>query len=219
MRELERGLWHWTSPHPGWESSEPWDQNVSSYAIDDGERLIFFDPLGVPSEIEALAADRQPLIVLTAPWHERDAESLVERLGAPVYTPLPDTAEELMRAFGLTAEQAGDGSPDVVWLRAGRGEAHWYSAGDELPFGIRVFPGHKRNDLVLWIESRRAVLAGDTIADLGEGLQINDRWLTAGVTRESVAQGLRPLLELPVELLLPAHGAPADRATLERALA
>jgi glyoxylase-like metal-dependent hydrolase (beta-lactamase superfamily II) len=219
VRELERGLWHWTSPHPGWESGEPWDQNVSSYAIDDGERLIFFDPLGVPSEIEALAADREPLIVLTAPWHERDAESLVERLGAPVYTPLPDTAEELMRAFGLTAEQAGDGSPDVVWLRAGRGEAHWYSAGDELPFGIRVFPGHKRNDLVLWIESRRAVLAGDTIADLGEGLQINDRWLTAGVTRESVAQGLRPLLELPVELLLPAHGAPADRATLERALA
>src|SRR3954463_6457965 len=124
-----------------------------------------------------------------------------------------------MRAFGLTAEQAGDGSPDVVWLRAGRGEAHWYSAGDELPLGIRVFPGHKRNDLVLWIESRRAVLAGDTIADLGEGLQINDRWLTAGVTRESVAQGLRPLLELPVELLLPAHGAPADRPTLERALA
>jgi len=140
VRELERGLWHWTSPHPGWESSEPWDQNVSSYAIDDGERLIFFDPLGVPSEIEALAADREPLIVLTAPWHERDAESLVERLAAPVYTPLPDTAEELMRAFGLTAEQAGDGSPDVVWLRAGRGEAHWYSASDELPSESGCFP-------------------------------------------------------------------------------
>ena len=30
--------------------------------------------------------------------------------------------------------------------------------------------------------------------------------------------GLRPLLELPVELVLPAHGAPTDRAALERAL-
>jgi hypothetical protein len=39
------------------------------------------------------------------------------------------------------------------------------------------------------------------------------------VTREEIAQGLRPLLELPVELVLPTHGGPTDRATLERALA
>ena len=37
MRELRPGLWHWQAPHPEWESTEPWDQNVS-YAIDDGER-------------------------------------------------------------------------------------------------------------------------------------------------------------------------------------
>jgi hypothetical protein len=30
---------------------------------------------------------------------------------------------------------------------------------------------------------------------------------------------LRPLLELPVEVVLPGHGGPADRAALERALA
>ena len=219
MRELATGLWHWTASHPGWEDGEPWDPNVSSYAIDDGERLLLFDPIGVPAEIEALAAERDTVIVLTAPWHERDSQSLVQRLGAPVYTPAADTAEELVAEWNLTAEQVGDGSPDVKWLRDGEGEAHWYSAGDQLPFGIQVFPGHKRNDHVLWIESRRAVVVGDTIADLGEGLQINERWLKGDVTRESVAEGLRPLLELPVEHLLPAHGAPADRAALERALA
>jgi hypothetical protein len=58
---------------------------VSSYAIDDDERLLLFDPLGVPAELEALAADRETAIVLTARWHERDAESLVQRLGVPVY--------------------------------------------------------------------------------------------------------------------------------------
>jgi hypothetical protein len=47
---------------------------VSSYAIDDGERLLLFDPLGVPSELVDLAADRETAIVLTAAWHERDAE-------------------------------------------------------------------------------------------------------------------------------------------------
>jgi len=36
-------------------------------------------------------------VVLSAPWHERDTEGLVERLGVPVYTPLPDTAEYLMQ--------------------------------------------------------------------------------------------------------------------------
>jgi len=39
------------------------------------------------------------------------------------------------------------------------------------------------------------------------------------VTREDVAQRLRPLLDLPFELVLPAHGKPADRAALEAVLA
>ena len=147
MRELSPGLWHWQAPHPAWETSQPWDKNVSSYAIDEDGRLLLFDPLGVPGEIEALAADRETAIVLTAPWHERDAETLVERLGVPVYTPLPDSAQFLMDTYGITAEQAGDGSPYVVWLlREGKGEARPYSAGDRLPFGADVFPGHKTND-------------------------------------------------------------------------
>ena len=59
MRELQTGLWHWQAPHPDWEPSEPWDQEVSSYAIDDGKQLLLFDPLGVPTEIEELAAERE----------------------------------------------------------------------------------------------------------------------------------------------------------------
>ena len=38
------------------------------------------------------------------------------------------------------------------------------------------------------------------------------------MTREQVLEGPRPLLALPVEVVLPAHGAPTDRAVLERAL-
>ena len=180
---------------------------------------MLFDPLGVPGEIEALAAERETAIVLTAPWHERDAESLVERLGVPVYTPLPDTAQYLMDTYGITAEQAGDGSPDVVWLlRENKGEVRPYAPGDRLPFGADVYPGHKPNDTVLWIESKRAVISGDTLVDFGQGLEINERWLRPGMTREEIAEGLRPLLELPVEQVLATHGGPYDRAALERAL-
>ena len=171
MRELRAGLWHWQARHPEWAEGQAWPQEVSSYAIDDGARLLLFDPLSVPDELLELAADREPVVVLTAPWHERDTQSLVERLGVPVFTPLPDTADDLIRKYGITAEQAGDGSPDLAWLLAGDGgEAHLYAAGDRLPIGIEAFPGREHNDLVLWIESVGAVISGDTLVDFGGGL-------------------------------------------------
>jgi hypothetical protein len=97
VRELRPGLWHWEAPHPEWRAGEPWDQVVSSYAIDDGELLLLFDPMTLPGEIDALLADRESAVVLTCPWHERATQGLAERRGVPVFTPLPDTAEDLMR--------------------------------------------------------------------------------------------------------------------------
>jgi glyoxylase-like metal-dependent hydrolase (beta-lactamase superfamily II) len=219
VRELRPGLWHWEAPHPDWEPSEPWDQMVSSYAVDDGSRLLLFDPIGPPSEIEELAGGRDTTIVLTAPWHERDTRSLVERLGTPVFVTPPDSEDDLMRKYGITREQAAGGSPDVAWLLTGEtGEAHLYAAGDRLPFGVEAFPGRDSNDLVLWLESCRAVIAGDTLVDFGRGLEIPQEWLREGVSRERVADGLRPLLALQVEHVLATHGGPNERAALERAL-
>jgi glyoxylase-like metal-dependent hydrolase (beta-lactamase superfamily II) len=220
MREVERGVWHWEAPHPDWAGpeNEAFRQRlaataktpneaarglVSSYAIDDGDRLLLFDPLAVPREIEELAAGREPVVVLTSPWHERDTRSLVDRLDAPVFTPPPD-----------------EGTPDVAWLLGGaRRDAHLYSAGDRLPVGVEAFPGRLPNDVVLWIESSRAVIAGDTLVDFGQGLEIPVEWLPADVTREQVAKGLEMLLDLPVEVVLATHGGPTDRAALGRALA
>ena len=219
MRELRPGLWQWQAPHPQWESGSPWGPDVSSYAIDDGRRLLFLDPISPPSELEALAADRETAVVLTCPWHERDSRGLVERLAVPVYTPLPDSAEYLMEKWGLTPEQVGDGSPDVAWLvREGVGEARPYTAGDRLDVGVDAFPGQKPNDTVLWVESHGAVVAGDTLVDFGSGLEINPRWLSEEMTREQVVDGLRPLLDLPVEHMLATHGIPLDRTALEQAL-
>ena len=221
MHELRPGLWHWQAPHPGWTSDQSWPQLVSSYALDDGARLILFDPLAVPEEILDLAADREPVVVLTAPWHERDAQRLVERFGAPVFTPPPDTAADLVRKYGISPEQIPEGwhSPDVAWLLAeSGGEAHLYEAGDRLPIGLEAFRGRSHNDLVLWIERVGAVVAGDSLVDFGRGFEVPPEVLQHGVTREQVVEGLRPLLRLPIEVVLPAHGAPTDRAALERAL-
>jgi glyoxylase-like metal-dependent hydrolase (beta-lactamase superfamily II) len=217
VRALQEGLWHWQAPHPDWEPDEPWPQDVSSYAVDDGTRLLLFDPLKVPEELLSLAAEREPVVVLTSPWHERDAQKLVDRLGTPVYAPPSDSAQDLIDKFGLTPEQAGDGSPDLRWLRNGGGEAHWYGPGDRLPFGVQAFAGREFNDLVLWIEGANVVLAGDTLADFGNGLGLNE-WLRGDSKRDQIVAGLRPLLDLPVEHVLPTHGEPAGRAALEHAL-
>lgn len=220
MLEVAPGVWHWEASHPDWAGPEndAFRQRlaatfesptkaaggvVSSYAIGGDERLLLFDPLAVGSEVVGLAAGREAAVVLTCPWHDRDTRSAVERLGAQVFTPPPD-----------------EGSPDLAWLLAGdQSEAYLFSAGERLSIGVEALPGRLPNDAVLWVESHRAVIAGDTLVDFGPGLEIPMEWLPRDVERERIAEGLRPLLDLPVELVLATHGGPTDRAALERALA
>ena len=180
---------------PGLEAGRGLGPVVSSYAIDDGEQLLLLDPLDPPALVDELAAERETAIVLTCPWHARDAQTLAERLGAELYVPPPD-----------------EGDPNPL-------EGHVFRAGDRLPVGVEALPGMEPNDLVLWIESRRALVAGDTLIDRGNGLEFPADWADKGVSPEQILEELRPLLELPVELVLPAHGAPTDKAALERALA
>lgn len=182
MRELQTGIWHWEATHADWTpedgGEDGWGPEVSSYAIDDGARLLLFDPVAPPSLVEELASGRTPLVVLTCSWHARDARSLVEGIGAHICAP-----------------------------------------PDSLPAGVQAFPGNAENDHVLWVESHRALVIGDSLVDLGRGLELPDGWLRKDRSREEVLDVLRPLLDLRVELVLPTHGAPTDRDALERALA
>jgi hypothetical protein len=175
-----------------WTATHPeWEGPVSAYAIDDGVRLILIDPIAVPDNVRALFGSREVVTVLTSTWHERDAAALA----FPVWAPAPDRPEDQL----VTATR--------------------YAIGDSL-FGMEAYPGREGQlDLVLWSERIRAVIAGDTLVNLGKGLEIPARWLPEGVTVEQVAAGLRPLLDKPVEIVLPTHGEPTDRAALERALA
>jgi glyoxylase-like metal-dependent hydrolase (beta-lactamase superfamily II) len=91
-----------------------------------------------------------------------------------------------------------------------------------LPVGVEAFPGMEPNDLVLWVESHGALVAGDTLQDRGDGLQFLGELtnnLPAGFDTKQILQAMQPLLALPVEIVLLTHGAPADRAALELALA
>ena len=155
-----------------WTATHPeWEGPVSAYAIDDGERLILIDPIAVPDDVRALFGSRDVVTMLTSTWHERDAALL----GFPVWAPAPDRPEDQL-------------------VPATR-----YAIGDSL-FGMEAYPGREcQLDLVLWNERIRTVIAGDTLINLRNGLEIPASWLPEGVTVEQVAAGLRPLLEKPVE--------------------
>jgi glyoxylase-like metal-dependent hydrolase (beta-lactamase superfamily II) len=198
VREVRSGVWHWEARHPEWNERQWWGPEVSSYAIDDGARLVLFDPLLPPAELDKLAEERDTAIVLTCPWHRCDAEALATRYGAPLYVPPPD---------------AGDPRPV---------DGTVFREGDRLPVGVEAFPGMEPNDLVLWIESHGSLVAGDTLQDRGNGLQFLGELtnnVPAGFDTKQILQAMQPLLALPVEIVLLTHGAPADRAALERALA
>jgi hypothetical protein len=197
-RNVKPGVWHWQAPHPEWTAPADWSETeVSSYAIDDGRRLLLFDPLAVPDDIVDLASNRETVIVLTCPWHRRDGPALADNYGWQIHVPPPDPRDR-----------------DPV-------EGKIFKAGERLPLGITAYLGMEPNDLVLWVDSHRALVVGDTLVDRGEGLVFPRDWADRGTGEpvEKILKRLRELLELPIELVLPTHGAPTARAALEHALA
>jgi hypothetical protein len=149
-----------------WTATHPeWEGPVSAYAIDDGKRLILIDPIAVPDAVRALFGSREVITLLTSTWHERDAALL----GFPVWAPAPDRPEDQLVP------------------------ANRYAIGDSL-FGMEAFPGREGQlDLVLWNERIRAVIAGDTLIDLGKRardpgqLATGRRYIRAGGDRVETA--------------------------------
>ena len=202
MQELRPGLTTWTALHPSWtpESSGPdgWDEEVRWYAYDADDALLLFDPLAPTPEIYGLADARPVVVLLTCHWHQRSSEELVERLGATVFT--PEAKLDEVRAI-----------------------AQPYRHGDTFPGGVEAVVGGYPEEVTLWIPACGALVIGDVFLGGARGFRVQpDSWLAEGVTHDGLREGLQPLLELPIELLLPTHGEPVvddAKAVLERALA
>ena len=210
VEEIAPGLWHWTAPHPEWkpeyeEGGQGWGEIVSSYALVTDDALVLIDPQVPKDEADAArfweALDRDveahgpPSILLTVYWHARSAEEIAARYaGSRIWSPA-DTPEGHLR------------------------HTHTYTAGDELPAGVRASDVSRLGEMVLYLPSHKAVAFGDVVL---EGVRLlPDGWLRNEMTRQDVADALRPLLDEAIELLLLTHGGPVTdnaRGKLERAL-
>jgi glyoxylase-like metal-dependent hydrolase (beta-lactamase superfamily II) len=175
-----------------------WKKEVASVAVETRDGLVLVDPLA-PATLRPARAfwtaldDRvesgAPLhVVLTTHYHERSAAALVKRYG---------------RAPGVIVW-----APEAALPRISTRVERPFMAGDVLVGGIETYGTGVADEVVLWLPEQRALVSGDAL--LG-GVRRPYRvcpasWLPGRVTRAAVANALRPLEDLPVELLVPTHG-------------
>jgi glyoxylase-like metal-dependent hydrolase (beta-lactamase superfamily II) len=114
---------------------------------------------------------------------------------------------------GLDDEVAASGKPVVVlttigWHARSRDDvAQRYGATiDGTPAGVRSFSAARQDEVALWLDGVQAVVFGDAVIGDQRGALRLAPWFKYEHERERTRAALRPLLDLPVELVLPAHG-------------
>lgn len=85
--------------------------------------------------------------------------------------------------------------------------AHVFDPRDELPADVEMKSTYYGEEVAYWIARHHALVVGDSFLN-EHGFRVQDEWLPEGVSAEQMRDGLRPLFELPVELVLVTHGEP-----------
>ncbi|MDX6635497.1 MAG: hypothetical protein QOF06_1700 [Solirubrobacterales bacterium] len=186
--ELRPGLWRWTAHH------EEWKKEVAAFAVATDGELVLVDPLLVGEhwdQLEGELGGRRLHVLLTIHWHARSAAEVANRF--------PDT-----HIWAHSRNRA------AVARRASVTDV--FRVGDELPAGLVALEARPRSEVLLWEPRSRALIAGDALLGDGErgaGLHTCPAsWLPQSTDLEDLRGALRPALDLPIELVLPSHGAP-----------
>jgi hypothetical protein len=196
IAELRPGLYRWTGDHP---DAEPHPKPGS--------------PADWGPAVGSVAYEAADALLLVDPlvpddgWDALDA--LVERQG--------------QRVAVITTIQFHRRSRDAVAERYGASTSR---AKKTLPSGVETVGIDGAGETMVWLPEPRALVPGDRIlGDDRSGLCLCPeswlRYLRGGMTRAQLGEKLRPLLDLPVELVLVSHGEPVldgGREALARAI-
>ncbi len=187
IRELRPGLHRWTAVHPEAApvpttgSPDDWGPDVASIAYEAPDALLLVDPL-VPD-------DRPDL--------REELDALVARHGQPVVI--------------VTTLSFHRRSRDEL---ARRYDASTSRAKKNLPRDVETVVIQGGGETMVWLPKVRALIPGDRLLGDDEhgGVRLcPDSWLRyvpSGMRQAELRESLRPLLDLPVELVLVSHGEP-----------
>src|SRR4051794_17445058 len=200
LEEIARGLWRWTALHPEWrpdaapETPADWPREVGCVLCETSEATVFIDPLLPPDDPGFLDA----------------LDGHISRRGRPV---------AVLTTIGFHRR-----SGDELTARYGASTSR---AKKSLPAGIDSLPIRGAGETMFWLAEHRALVPGDRLIGAADGrLRLCPeswrRYLPSGMNLAELAEGLEPLLDLEIELVLVSHGDPVlsrGRETLEAALA
>jgi hypothetical protein len=196
LEQLRPGLYRWTAVHP---DADPNPKPGS--------------PADWGPEVGSVAYEAEDALVLIDPLVPDDGwdalDHLVERQGQRV-------------AVITTLSFHRRSRPAVVE----RYRASTSRARKTLPVGVETIAIRGAGETMVWLPGPRALIPGDRVlGDDAGGLRLCPeswlRYLPSGMTRAQLGEELRPLLDLPIELVLASHGEPvlaAGRDALRRAI-
>jgi hypothetical protein len=156
----------------------------------------------------------------------RDVASVLHVASDALVLVDPLVPDSLWPELDIRIERAG--KPVVVlttihWHARSRDEvAKRYDArlGGEAQ-GVRAVDAGRQDEVALWLEGAQAVVLGDAVlGDQQGGLRMSP-WFKFDAERERTRRALLPLLDLPIAIVLPAHGnavLEGGRQALARAL-
>jgi hypothetical protein len=188
MREIAPGLRYWKAPHPQWNGATEWPEDVGCVYYEAADALALIDPLLPRGREESLLValdrdvarlDRPVVVMLTAPWHKRDAASIAERYGA------------------------------TVWAHpAAHAQVPFETLAGPLPDGIGTFSagGVWEGDVAFYIRPQRALVVAEFLMGIDGGLRVCPS--PALVDRAAFETSLRKLLSWPIDHVLVSHGEP-----------
>jgi glyoxylase-like metal-dependent hydrolase (beta-lactamase superfamily II) len=196
--QVRPGLYRWSAYHPDWK-----EQVWSAAIVRDGQ-LLLVDPQLEAEHwplLERSARERAVHVLLTIHWHARSAEEIAARF--------PST-----RIWAHSRDRAAIGRRVAV--------TDTFRLGDALPGGIVPVEARPRTEVLFWDKRIGALLVGDALVANEDYLRTcRASWLPSSTSLDELRATLRPLLELPIELVLVSHGGPlasGGKSELARAL-
>lgn len=188
LREIRPGLRYWTAPHPEWKGAADWPEDVACVCYQAADVLALIDPLLPRGDEESFLAvldreveqlDQPVAVLLTAPWHQRDAGLLARRY---------DT---------------------VVWAHPdARLRLRFKTQSGTLPVGIETFSpgGVREGEVAFYIRSHRALVVADLLLGVEGGLRVCPS--PALTDRAQFDASLDSLLDWPLDHVIVSHGDP-----------
>jgi hypothetical protein len=186
LKEIEPGLYRWTTAHPEWRpgavtnSPADWPEQVGCVLLEAPDATVLIDPL--------LPLDREDFLHLL--------DERVHGRALPV---------SVLTTIGFHRRDRDE--------LARRYQASTSRAKRNLPTGVESFPVRGAGETIFWLPEHRTLVPGDrVIGTSAGGLRVCPeswlRYLSSGMTAAQLKGALRGLLDLPVERVLVSHGEP-----------